>query len=70
MPNHQPFKDSTLVIAALLVLGLVFAGYWITTYVNGGNPWALLPWFGIAAAVIIALGFFSLWRRGGGEGGK
>jgi hypothetical protein len=58
-----------MVIAALLVLTLMYAGYWIVSVVNDANPWASLPWFGVAVAVIIVLGFFTFWRRGGGEGG-
>jgi Flp pilus assembly protein protease CpaA len=57
----------TLVIAALLVLALVFAGEWIITYVQpGGNPTALFPWFLGAAAAILALGFIIYLRRGRG----
>lgn len=70
MPNDEPPEQGTMVIAALLVLGLAFAGYWITTYVQGDNSWALAPWFGVAAAGIIAVGFFIFWRRGGGNGGR
>lgn len=57
MSNYESPKG-TMVIAALLVLAIVFAGSWISTYAGGGDPWALLPWFGIAATVIIVLGFF------------
>ena len=57
MAEYEPPEHGTLVIAALLLLALSFAGYWIITYVHpGANPWAILPWFGIAAAVIVILG--------------
>jgi len=47
---------STILIAALLILALLFAGSWIFTYVQpGANPWALMPWFGIAALVILVV---------------
>jgi hypothetical protein len=64
----EPPDDSgngTLVIAALLSLGLVFAGFWIAYYVRpGGNPHALFPWFGGATALIVALAIVSYVRRG------
>jgi len=60
MPNDEPARG-TLVVAALLVLAIVFAGSWISAYVTDGNPWALLPWFGIAATVIIVLGLFIIF---------
>ena len=63
MPSYQPPEHGTLLIAALLILALLFAGYWIMTYVQpGANPWALLPWFGLAAAVIILLGLLTYLR--------
>ena len=47
-------RTSTLIISGLLLLALAFAGYWIVYYAEGeGAPWSLLPWFGLAAAVII-----------------
>ena len=65
MANNQD-STGTMVIAALLVLAIVFAGSWISVYVKNGNPWALLPWFGIAAIVIIVLGYvLGFWLRGG-----
>ena len=71
MVTSQPPDQSTLLIAALLILALLFAGYWIFTYVQpGADPWAALPWFGVAAGVIavVALISFLLPRRGGGGG--
>jgi predicted ABC-type exoprotein transport system permease subunit len=57
------------VIAALLLLALGFAGYWIVNYLQtGGAPWSALPWFGAAAAVIVVVGFvagFLLERMSG-----
>ena len=50
----------TLVISALLLLALAFAGTWVITYVRpDANPWALLPWFGIAAAAIVVFGLLA-----------
>ena len=60
MPKYEP-AAGTMVIAALLVLAIVFAGSWISTYALGGNPWALLPWYGIAATVIVLLGVFTIF---------
>jgi hypothetical protein len=66
----QPPESGTLVIAALLILALVFAGEWIITYVQpGGHPAALFPWFLGAAAAILVVAFviyLSRGRRGGG----
>jgi hypothetical protein len=66
----QPPESDTLVIAALLILALVFAGEWIITYVQpGGNPAALFPWFLGAAAAILVVAFviyLGRGRRGGG----
>lgn len=67
----QPPEYGTLVIAALLVLALVFAGEWIITYVQpGGRPAALFPWFLGAAAAILALGFLVYFGRGRGGSGR
>ena len=46
-----------MLIIALLLLGLAFAGSWILNQAtSGSNPSNLLPWFGATAGVIIALG--------------
>lgn len=67
MPNDQPPEYGTLIIAALLVLALLFAGYWIIVYVQpGGHPQTLFPWFGGAAAAIVVVGmiiYLSLGSR-------
>jgi hypothetical protein len=66
----QPPESGTLVIAALLLLALVFAGEWIITYVQpGGHPAALFPWFLGAAAAILVVGFVIYLRRRGRGGG-
>jgi hypothetical protein len=65
MASDEPRDISTLVVVALLLLALVFAGDWIITYVqSAANPWNLVPWFGVAAAVIIALGLVAYIRPG------
>jgi hypothetical protein len=57
-----------MVVAALLLLVLGFAGYWIVTYLDsGGAPWRAVPWFVAAAAVIIVVGFVTGWLRAGGN---
>jgi hypothetical protein len=64
----QSSGNTTLVVAALLVLALVFSASWIVAYVRpGGDPWSLLPWFGIAAAVILLVAFLSYVRRRGND---
>jgi hypothetical protein len=63
MPGVEPPERGTLIMAALLLLALALAGSWIVASVEPGrNPRALLPWFGAAAAVIIALGLVSYLR--------
>jgi hypothetical protein len=65
-----PEKSSgqgSLIVAALIVLGIVFAGHWIISYVKTSNPWAIIPWYGVAAVLIVAFGIVSgIVRRGGG----
>ncbi len=71
MATFEPPEKSTLIIAALLILALAFAGAWIITYVEpGGDPWGLLPWFGAAAAVILVVGLIVGLARGRGENGS
>lgn len=66
MPGEKPGEGS-LVVAALIVLGLLFAGHWIVSYVKKADPWAILPWYGVAAAVIIIFGVVTILRRGGDD---
>ena len=69
MPTGGAPERGTLLIAALLILALIFAGEWILTYVRpGANPWALLPWFGIAALVIVVVGLV-VYLAGGRKSG-
>ncbi len=56
MAEEQPSGNGTLVIAALLVLALLFSCYWILSVVNSGERPSVL-WFGLAAALVVALGF-------------
>jgi hypothetical protein len=63
-PDKSPLEGS-LVVAALIALGIVFAGHWIVTYVQNSNPWAITPWYGGAVALIIIIGLFTNLRRGG-----
>ena len=65
MPNYEPPEAGTLVIAAVLILALGFAGYWIILYVEQGSaPWGLARWFAIGVGLILALGLLFYWRRG------
>jgi hypothetical protein len=57
VPEKSPGQGS-LTVAALIVLGIVFAGHWIVSYVQTTNPWAIIPWYGIAVVVIIVFGIF------------
>jgi hypothetical protein len=57
MADDNDSGYGTLIISALLILALIFAGLWILFYVApANNPQVLYPWFGIAAAVIVVVG--------------
>jgi hypothetical protein len=59
-------EAGTLIISALLILALAFAGYWIFEYAQtGGAPVNVLPWFGVAAAIVV-VGLVVVIARGGG----
>ena len=66
MPGEKP-REGSLIVAALIVLGLLFAGHWIVSYVKHTDPWAILPWYGITAAIIVIFGVVTILRRGGSE---
>jgi hypothetical protein len=58
--------QGSLIVAALIVLGIVFTGHWIISYVQTTNPWSIIPWYGVAAVLIIVFGIvFGNLRRGG-----
>ena len=63
MPPEKSPGQGSLIVAGLIVLGIVFAGHWIVSYVQSTNPWAIIPWYGVAAVLIIAFGNL---RRGDG----
>lgn len=54
--------NGTLIIAALLVLALLFAGYWINAVVNSGERPSVV-WFVVAAASVVGLGLLAYRRR-------
>ena len=63
-------EGGTLIISALLILALAFAGYWIIQYAQtGGPPSGLFPWFGIGALAIIVVGIGALLLGGGSKRG-
>jgi hypothetical protein len=65
MASYGPPESGTLLIATLLLLGLAFAGSWIVAYVQpGSDPWAIVPWFLAAAALIVVVGLIFILRRG------
>lgn len=65
MASKQAPEAGTLLIAALLLLVLGFAGSWIIAYVQPDrNPWALVPWFTGAAGVIVVVGMILIVVRG------
>ncbi len=65
MASKQAPEAGTLLIAALLLLVLGFAGSWIIAYVQPDrNPWALVPWFTGAAGVIVVVGMILIVIRG------
>jgi uncharacterized BrkB/YihY/UPF0761 family membrane protein len=65
MADDDSRDYGTLIISALLILALIFAGFWIVYYVAPANdPQTLYPWFGIAAAIIVVLGLVNYAVRG------
>ncbi|MEO8601097.1 MAG: hypothetical protein ABI629_00835 [bacterium] len=65
MADDDPRDYGTLIISALLILALIFAGMWIVFYVAPANhPQVLYPWFGWAAAVIVVVGLLNYAVRG------
>ena len=65
MSDRSPPEIGTLIIAALLILAIVFAGYWISAYAGeSGRPWGTLPWFTAAAVAIVVVGLVAYVRRG------
>ena len=65
MPPAKSPLEGRLIVAALIVLGIVFAGHWNVSYVQNSNPWAITPGYGGAVALIIIIGLFTNLRRGG-----
>lgn len=58
-------EGGTLIISALLILALAFAGYWIMLYAQtGAPPQDILPWFTLGAAIIVIVGLAALLIRG------
>ena len=67
MPSTTP-EGGTLIISALLILALGFAGYWIIQYAQTGSPPDdLLPWFGWGALAIIVVGLAAMLIRCGSK---
>jgi hypothetical protein len=61
--NDLP-EGGTLIIAALLLLGLAFAGSWIIAYVQpDSDPRLLVPWFLLGAALIVIVGLIGIIMR-------
>jgi hypothetical protein len=64
VPENEPPEYGSLLIAALLVLAIGFAGYWIWLYASTGSPpWNLARMFGIAALVVTLVGILRYIRR-------
>jgi hypothetical protein len=65
MPTDSTPREGSLIVAALIILGLVFGGHWIISYVNDdANPWAIVPWYGMVAVVIVLFGIVRNSRSG------
>lgn len=70
MPNGGgPPSNGTLVVAALLVLGLVFASYWIRSAVLPPGDTSWVRWFAVAVGVILVAGFYVYVRADRGKRG-
>jgi hypothetical protein len=61
MADDDSPEYGTLVTAALLILALAFAGYWIYSYASGTGG-HLAPWFAVAAFIIVLLAILSYGR--------
>ena len=63
--EDDPQKEGgTLLMAALLVLCLAFAGAWVVGYVSGdGRPWELVWYFAIAASGVVAAALIAFTIR-------
>ena len=57
MAPEKSSGQGSLIVAALIVLGIVFAGHWIVSYVKTTNPWAIIPWYVVGALLIILFGY-------------
>lgn len=69
MAAVRPPEAGTLVIAALLLLVLGFAGYWIMQYADPHrviSPWVTAGWFLLAGVLIITAGVLLFLRRSRG----
>lgn len=67
MPDDDGKRYGTMIISALLILCLIFAGLWILRAVGPQHdPEILFPWFGAAAALIVVVGLLAYvtgrWR--------
>lgn len=65
MANDEPQDYGSMVVSALLILAIGFAGYWIYEYAQTGSPpWSLTGWFAGAALLISAggIGWYILRR--------
>lgn len=68
MADENARSTGTMIIAALLILALAFAGLWIVYYVQPAHdPQVLYPWFGLAAALVIVVGL-AAYLLGGRRG--
>lgn len=71
MAKSDSSSQGTMLMSALLVLALLFAGAWIyVTAEPGDSGMWLVPWFGGAAAIVIVIGFIKLLRARGDGGGS
>jgi hypothetical protein len=71
MPNDAPLQTGTLIIIAIVVLALLFAGIWIDSAANASsNPSALLPWFAAATGIIIVIALVAYGVRRSGRNGQ